>query len=303
MSRRFILPIVFSIAGILIGFYYIITTSQIIASLIPAYDLVPLLEGRLVADGIRILILILPAYFIIFIILSLPIALLMMIGNRIAKTPFYTQSIMTIGQRFGGSQMIRRALTPALFSLSFSELVLGFFPGVLFAVPPYPADLVSRRALFAFVEPLLSFFGALITIGVAIAIYSPTWLLNDSGIVSHLKPGQLEYRRCPDTEGVGKWYSNFVSGFALLAYPISVVYKFFFQKFVVFEAQVNALTVLESVLWIAGLPIMVMAFVLPVILLHEFTLNRTKLIVQSMARGIGAKEVELESASPSEVSQ
>lgn len=51
--------------------------------------------------------------------------------------------------------------------------------------------------------------------------------------------------------------------------------------------------VVESLLWIGGLPIVVMAFAMPLIMLNELLLPRTSRIIQGIARRMGATEVTL----------
>ena len=149
------------------------------------------------------------------------------------------------------------------------------------------------------VEPSMAFLGAIIALTVAVAIYSPTWLLNDSGIVSHLKQGELDIRRPPDIEGVGKWFGGFISGFALLAYPITVIYKYVFFLPSVF-AGVTAINyglyIIESLLWIFGLPLLAMTYILPVVILNEILLPRTSRIIQGIARSLGASDITQEVA-------
>ena len=46
--------------------------------------------------------------------------------------------------------------------------------------------------------------------------------------------------------------------------------------------------------WTIGLPFMVLAFILPIIMLNEFTVKWTGPILQRIAKALGANEVQLE---------
>ncbi|MHA2300927.1 MAG: hypothetical protein ACXACD_08220, partial [Candidatus Thorarchaeota archaeon] len=177
---------------------------------------------------------------------------------------------------------------------------LRLFPSNIIAVPEYPTE-VAYTAIVRTVEPVLWLLGALIAVAVAVPIYSPTWLLNDSGIVSHLKKNELEMRRCPDTEGVGKWFSQYLTGFAILSYPVAVASKFIIVlPSLILErgGTIGLDYIIESLVWIVGLPLLVMAFILPVIVMNELALSKTSPIMQGVARGLGASDLRLEDVEP-----
>ena len=243
---------------------------------------------------------VLPIYFIEFTLLSIPFAAIMILLNRLYRAKSYTQSVIPVGNRFGATRIIRRALVPALFALSFSEIILQLFPDAILAVPTYPTE-VAYTGVVRLVEPLLWLVGALIAVCLAVPLYSPTWILNDSGIVTHLKKNELEMRRCPDTEGVGKWFGQYLTGFAVLSYPVAIASKFIIvlPRLILERGGIIGLDyIFESLVWIAGLPLIVMAFVLPVILVNELALSKTSSIVQRFARGLGAEDLRLEDVEP-----
>jgi hypothetical protein len=187
---------------------------------------------------------------------------------------------------------------PALFGLSFSEIALRLIPFNIIAVPEYPAE-VAYTAIVRTVEPMIWLVGALIAVAVAVPIYSPTWLLNDSGIVTHLKRNELAMRRCPD--GVGKWFSQYLTGFALLSYPVVVASRFIIvlPNLILERGGTIGLDyVIESLVWIVGLPLLVMAFILPVIIINELALSKTSRFMQGVARSLGATDLRLEDVEP-----
>ncbi|MHA2141414.1 MAG: hypothetical protein ACXADF_08415 [Candidatus Thorarchaeota archaeon] len=298
--NRFIPPTVFVIAGIAIAFFAVNRIIGPLGGPFASQDLVGAIDGAIYFDIISLMILALPIYFIEFILLSIPIAAIMIFLNKLYRAKSYTQSVIPVGNRFGAARIIRRALVPALFSLSFSEIVLGLFPDYIIAVPEYPAE-VAFSAIVRTVEPMLWLVGALFAVGIAIPIYAPTWLLNDSGIVTHLKKNELEMRRCPDTEGVGKWFSQYLTGFAILSYPVAIAHKYIvvLPSLILSRGGTIGINyIFESLVWIVGLPLIVMAFILPVIIINEIVLSKTSSVMRSVARGLGATELRLADVEP-----
>jgi hypothetical protein len=285
---RYIIPLIFSIIGIAVTFILLNIFSELILRDRPTFDSVRILPGNALSDSRLLIIIMIPVYILEFFILTLPVAVIMLIGNRIVKSVRYTQSVVHIGERFSATRIIERAVAPAFFSLSFSALILQYAPDWLYNQPAIPLDATIR---FLYDTPLASINGALITLAVALAIYMPTWYLNDAGIVSHLKTSQLDNRQCPDTHAVGKWYSNFISGFALITYPITIVPLYFSQILSLQEGQELPKLFFISATWAFSLPILVMAFIIPVILFHEILLGKSSKVIQGIARRFGAGEI------------
>ncbi|MHA1949083.1 MAG: hypothetical protein ACXAAO_09550 [Candidatus Thorarchaeota archaeon] len=293
-NRRFIVPALFSIVGILSAFWLSQTLARIVNELIPAYDLVAGVEGSTGFDVNFILLILFPILLIEFIIFTLPFAFFMLVGAKIFRLATYNIDMMSIGKGFDWVRILKRSVIPALFALSLGEIIISLLRGVIFGIPEATGDTTNiARNL----HPLLTFLGGLIALVVSMAVFAPTWLLNDSGIVAYVKPDHLEQRRCPDTVGVGRWYSNLVGGFGIFAFPITMFNRYFFQKFVVWGVPFDFTEVFSSLIWIVGLPIMTMAFIIPMIIINEFSINWTSGIMRRIARKFGASEVQLEQVS------
>jgi hypothetical protein len=288
------MPLLFTVAGITLTVLIVNRMSELLFAAKPGYNLLPVVPGPTPSDARTILLVVFPVYMIEFFILTVPLASLMLVANKLVKSTAYTQSIMKMGVKFGGYRIIRRAVVPAMFALSSGDLVLSLINNW-----PFQQDF-SITGVFAtnVFDPLLSLLSSLVVLPVVLAIFMPTWAMDDGGIVSHLKPKQLENRRPPDTEGVGRWYNSYISGFALLAFPLTMVYRYFYRPFFIMAVPVNNSSVGLSIFATIGLPLLVMSFVLPVIVLNELSLNWTTNIVRRVARRLGAQEVQLERVVP-----
>lgn len=290
--RRFIAPLIFSVVGMIVTFWLTQFLASEILVIRPAYDLVAAVDGSLSLDINFMLMILIPIFVLEFLILTLPFAFFMLMIVKVFRVATYNIDVMRIGHGFDWLRMMKRAVVPALFALSLGELVISLLQGVIFWIPPMTEG--EARAIVPSLHPLLTMFGALIALTVSIALFAPTWLLNDSGIVAHVKPKYLELRRCPDTEGVGRWYSNLIGGFGILAFPIAMFNRYFYQKFIIFGVNLTFGNVMVSLGWTIGLPFMVIAFILPIIILNELTIKWTGNIMQRTAKGMGASDVRFQ---------
>jgi hypothetical protein len=156
-----------------------------------------------------------------------------------------------------------------------------------------PPEITAFQALIYKIS--IRLMAGLIIMPLALLIFVPTWMLNDAGIVTHLRRTKLKYRRCPDTMGVGRWISDKMGGYAIVAYPLSVIST---HGNDVIEALSNILVspldLISALLYIALLPGLVVAFIVPIVLLHEAKQNRSRAIVREFAKKLGAVEVRKE---------
>jgi hypothetical protein len=290
--KRFGAPIIFSAIGMIVAFWITQQLTSEIITVRPAYDLVAAVDGSLGFDVNFILMILIPIFILEFLIFTLPFAFFMLLIAKMFRMATYNIDVMPIGHGFDWLRIMKRAVIPALFALSLGELVISLLNGVIFWIPPMTDSEV--RALAPTLHPLLTMFGALIALVISIPLFAPTWLLNDSGIVAHVKPRYLELRRCPDTEGVGRWYSNLIGGFGILGFPIAMFHRYFYQKFIITDIPLTFGNVMISLGWTVGLPFIVMAFILPIIIMNEFTIKWTANVMQRIARTMGATDVQFQ---------
>ncbi len=286
---RFVVPVILSAMGIGLTLLMANTLAGSIVRVYPEADLVPAITRETLAGDVRtVLVAVFPVIFIEYLILALPLAAIFMALHKVFKASAYDHSVMKLGDRFGADRILRRAAVPALFAISTGQMSI-YLLGDYFLVPP--ASLAGDVGLS--ITPLLAIVSAAIALPISLAFFMPTWLLNDSGIVFHLKEGQLKVRRCPDTEGVGRWFSNFLGGFSVIALPLSSIVHFFVQPYFVEGRIFTPLNVITSLFWTMGLPLLMMAFVVPIVILNEMMLGFTTPRVQNIARHLGAKDVQV----------
>ncbi|TFG99904.1 hypothetical protein E4H12_01005 [Candidatus Thorarchaeota archaeon] len=276
---RFIIPIIFAILGIAITILsiYQVTIDQ------ASVDFFPFIAGTLYTDIVFVLSAAIPIIALEYFIIAIPLAVLFLIGNSFIKAAAYETNIMKIGESFGGIRMVRRAAAPALFSVSTAGIVRGFFEGLL-VVPLGTPDLLYRLSG--------TLMASLVIMPIALALFMPTWILNDAGIVNHLRKGQLDVRQCPHTEGVGRWYSSMLGGYSILAFPIAMFSEHFFKPYIIGSETPALEPIFISLVWTIGIPLLIMTFIVPVILLNEFAGTKAGGFVQGFVKRMGADVVE-----------
>jgi len=285
--------IVFSLAclGVAMWVVNIILTNFVraIGTDASTYSILPFRLGSVDADVTWLITYMVPLAGGVYLLTSLPLAAIMLIATRVMKSPAYDIDIVRIGTEFGSLRMIRRAFIPALFSLSMGGAISGLVKDLLYTEPASIMDSVRPTYL-----PLTSVVGALVLLPVVLAFFAPTWILNDSGIVMHLKDKELKIRKCPDTIGVGRWWSNLLGGFTLFMVPVVTFVQYFYNPVVIHNQLLNPDFVFRALLNAVGIPLLALAFVLPLIVFHEILVGGMKHGILSVARRLGAREMELE---------
>jgi len=292
-KARFTIPLFMFIGGTMVALNLI----TLVTTGVPDTWLFPdTLSPELSTDIAYIMAIALPILVIEYLLLAVPIAVVILFITKIVKSTRYEMNIMNIGREFGGVQMVRRAAAPALFSVASAQMFSAFIRNSLFP-PLYEPE--------AMIEPFfnasLSLMGALLFVPIALAVFMPTWVLNDAGVVTHLKSENLVYRQCPDTQGVGRWIANMLGGYALLAFPITMFFSQFYEPILLPMMQGNTLLPADliyklsvALLWTIGLPFFVMAYIMPMVMFNEAMQTRSTVRILRLARRFGAKMVRKE---------
>jgi hypothetical protein len=296
-ARRFVAP------GFLFLFGFIVAMQLIlmITETMPPRNWFPTaMSQSLGYDIMWVIILAIPILFLEYYLFAVPIAVLILLMTKVVKSKRYELNIMNISAHFGGPQMVRRAALPALFSVAFASMFREPLQDWVFGAytPVGPIE--------PFFEIVVSLMSALLMMPIALLLFMPTWVLNDAGVVTHLKSDNMDLRQCPDTQGVGRWISNMLGGYAILAFPITMFLVHFYNPLLVplLEGTINLtipaeanLFVFEAIvgfLWTLGLPFFVMAFIIPVIAFNEAMQSRSTMRILKITKRLGAKIVRRE---------
>jgi hypothetical protein len=295
-KARFVIPVFMFVVGTMVALQLITTVTMGV----PATVLFPeTLSPTLSTDIAFIMIIALPILFLEYVLLAVPVSVVILFITKIIKSTRYDMNIMNIGREFGGVQMVRRAAAPALFSVASAQLFSPLIKDFLF-----PS--INIGDLEPAIQPLfsasLSLMSALLFVPIALLLFMPTWVLNDAGVVTHLKADNLIYRQCPDTQGVGRWIANMLGGYALLAFPITMFFSQFYTPLILplmnGTIQMTMPDIIYQVtiglIWTIGLPFFVMAYIMPMVMFNEAMQTRSTVRILKLARRLGAKMVRKE---------
>ncbi len=292
-ARRFAGPGLMFVLGMIVTIQMIMTITEGLPS---TEWFPPTLSPNLGTDIITIMAIAFPILFLEYYLFAVPIAVVLLVGTKVIKSTRYELNIMNIGRDFGGPQLVRRAAAPALFAVATAQLFRE--PLQLYLFGPAPVIPPEFQSLFPVVVSIMS---ALLAAPIALLLFMPTWVLNDAGVVTHLKSDKLDLRQCPDTQGVGRWIANMLGGYALLAFPITMFLNHFYNPLIlpalqgtIFTTEQVIFQVTTGTLWTLGLPFFVMAFILPVIMFNEAMQKRSTVRILRLATRLGAKMVKKE---------
>ena len=84
-----------------------------------------------------------------------------------------------------------------------------------------------------------------------------------------------------------------LGGYSILSFPIAMASAHFIIPYVINGIQPTINSLIISSLWTLGIPLLMMAFIIPVVLLNEAAQRRAGGFIQSFARRLAAGEVEI----------
>ncbi len=256
-----------------------------------SYNLIDLIPGPMEADINWLLTWIAPIMIVEYFVLCLPMSALMLLISKYIKSASHDIDIIQTGSKFGARRLIQRSVIPALLALALGSVIQSFLARYLIQVPWQQIE--NNPDLILFWSPIFSIVVGLIAIPIVMVIYIPTWMLNDAGITFHLKDNQLDVRRCPESIGVGRWWSNLLGGFTILIVPVYSFVQYFVVPFGL-SGQIQLFELMRGFFLTFAVPMLAMAFMLPIVVFNEMALGLSRKWIRGVARRLGAREMTLQ---------
>ncbi|MFW9919490.1 MAG: hypothetical protein ACFFED_07810 [Candidatus Thorarchaeota archaeon] len=296
---RFIPPLLVAGGALFAAMWFINQITEGLIARFPGadtYDLIPLLPigsvGYMEQDISWLLTWIAPIMVVEYFILGIPISALMLVISKYIKGTSHNIDIIQTGNKFGARRMIQRSVIPALLALALGSVIQSYLANSLINVPQQLIEDFPDQIL-PFWNPLFSIVVGLIAVPIVMIIYIPTWILNDAGITFHLKENQLDVRRCPESIGVGRWWSNLLGGFTILVVPVYSFVQYFVVPFVV-SGNIVLESILRGFFLTFAVPMLGIAFMLPIVIFNEMALGLSRRWIRRVARALGAREMKLQ---------
>ena len=174
----------------------------------------------------------------------------------------------------------------------FKGIFKGFFPAlmalnfaIIFSITTVVKNLIFSSDNTADMDsPVGAVLGVVIllalTSGIAMALFSPVWLLIDSGIV-YSNQKKLEKKKLPiEVRSVGGWYLFILKGYA----GISVIFAFYS---IVSEYMTVESENFGGIIFFVLLPIIISLFMLPSIIIFDKTSEHRKKYILKFATKYG----------------
>ena len=178
-------------------------------------------------------------------------------------------------------------------NLSFIFLTPEIISGIL------EADVIANFAVVLKIPVFIRLLGQMIllifTFGASTLLFSPVWLLKDSGIVFTTKNRVENSNETLLIKSIGEWFQTLLKGYA----GIGVILTYFFVIFdfvIIFIDNIESPGVLLNIpslfLWL-GLPFYLVLSMIPTVILHDGLKKRRLSYVRKIANKIGIRDAAI----------
>ncbi|MFX0076593.1 MAG: hypothetical protein ACFE96_14215 [Candidatus Hermodarchaeota archaeon] len=191
--------------------------------------------------------------------------------------------------------LLKSGFYPVLLAVNLSFMFVT--PEIISAV--IEADVIAeigvtlRRPVFLYLltQTILLIF----TFGASTILFSPVWLLKDSGIVYTTKDKVENSNKPFLIKSIGEWFQTLLKGYAgigVIFTYIFVIYRFvdlFLQNF---GLPGNVLNIPSLFLWL-GLPFYLVFSMIPAIVVHDALKKRRLSYIRKIAHKIGIQDAAI----------
>jgi len=186
--------------------------------------------------------------------------------------------LQTIDHQVSGTDQLRRTLIPAFAALGISYSISNIqtIANTIFVSEGFVAIAEEAQSI---ISSLSLLFILLLVACFIMLVFTPIWLLQDSGVVCELekKPGTIS-----EIEGVGNWYLKMMKGFAgistIVAYIFTVIQTIGWYQFVLQsppEGGFSLLIFLVPVAAVVAAPLLALGPISLIFVVYEISLTKS----------------------------
>jgi len=186
--------------------------------------------------------------------------------------------LQTIDHQVSGIDQLRRTLIPAFAALGISYSISNIqtIANTIFVSEGFVAIADEAQSI---ISSLSLLFILLLVACFIMLVFTPIWLLQDSGVVCELekKPGTIS-----EIEGVGNWYLKMMKGFAgistIVAYIFTVIQTIGWYQFVLQsppEGGFSLLIFLVPVAAVVAAPLLALGPISLIFVVYEISLTKS----------------------------
>jgi hypothetical protein len=180
-----------------------------------------------------------------------------------------------IKQKTDKFHFVVQGLFSALMAINFSLILLDINPNIVRLSIGTAEELRADHYVTTFVVLLV------VTIGISNLLFSPTWFLMDSGILYSNKRRMMESYKPPEIRSVGRWYDQFLKGYASVSVFLS--YFEFISIFLIEIAGDINLFLLLLIMFIP-FPLFLIIPIIPALLISESIIEHRNNYIRKIAK-------------------
>ena len=192
-------------------------------------------------------------------------------------------------------KLLKSGFYPVLMAVNLSFLFLT--PEIISSI--LEADVITEIAITlripVFIRVLSQTILLIFTFGASTMLFSPVWLLRDSGIVFTAKDKVENSNETLLIKSIGEWFQTLLKGYAgigVLFTYIFVIYDFVILFIENLGYPENLLNVPSLILWL-GLPFYLVFSMIPAVIVHDGLRKRRLSYVRKIANRIGIRDVAI----------
>lgn len=188
--------------------------------------------------------------------------------------------------------LLKSGFYPVLMAVNLSFIFLT--PEIISSI--LEADVITEIAITlripVFIRVLSQTILLIFTFGASTVLFSPVWLLRDSGIVFTTKDKVENSNETLLIKSIGEWFQTLLKGYAgigVLFTYIFVIYDFVILFIANLGYPGNLLNIPSLILWL-GLPFYLIFSMIPAVIVHDGLRKRRLSYVRKIANRIGIRD-------------
>jgi len=192
-------------------------------------------------------------------------------------------------------KLLSSGFYPVLMAINLSFIFLT--PEIISAI--LDTNVISDLTIVLKIPVFFFFLGQtillLFTFGVSTLLFSPVWLLKDSGIIFATKEKVENSDEKLLIKSIGEWFQTLLKGYAgigvILTY-IFVIFDFITLYISNIGQPGNILNIPSLILWL-GLPFYLVFSTIPAVIVHDLIKNRRISYIRKIADKIGIRDIAI----------
>lgn len=189
-----------------------------------------------------------------------------------------------------------KLLTPSIYAVLMAINLSFYFltPEIISVI--LDSNVISDLTIVMKIPVFLRLLGQtillILTFGASILLFSPVWLLKDSGIIFTTKEKVENSNEKLLIKSIGEWFQTLLKGYAgigvILTYTI-VIYDFITLYVSNIGQPGNILNIPSLILWL-GLPFYLIFSTIPAVIVHDLIKKRRINYIKKIAKKIGIRD-------------